>query len=71
MPFLTVDLLIDRYAEKVEIPSADEVMPFALDSDYVPGRTKMRGRSVQRPPRPDGGKGDTELEEEGGGEALP
>ena len=43
-------------------------MPFALDSDYVPGRTKMKGRRVQRPPRPDGGD-DAELEEEG--EAVP
>lgn len=34
-------------------------MPFPKDADDVPGRTKMKGRSVQRPPRPEG-----EVEEE-------
>lgn len=46
------------------MPSADEVMPFALDSDFVPGRTKMRGRKVQRPPLPDGEEDTAELGED-------
>ena len=46
------------------MPSADEVMPFALDSDFVPGRTKMRGRKVQRAPLPDGEEDTAELGEE-------
>ncbi|CAM9503527.1 unnamed protein product [Laminaria digitata] len=62
------DDIVDLYAEKVDMPSADEVMPFAMDSDFVPGRTKMRGRSVQRPPRPDGEENTEWMDEE---EALP
>lgn len=44
-------------------------MPFPKDADNVPGRKKMKGRGVQRLPRPEGeGEGEEEEEEERIGE---
>lgn len=37
-------------------------MPYPKDADDVPGRKKMKGKRVQRPPRPEG-----EEDEEGDG----
>lgn len=36
------------------MPDDDDVMPFAQDSEDVPGRTRMKGKRVQRTPRPEG-----------------
>lgn len=33
-------------------------MPFPKDADDVPGRKKMKGRKVQRLPRPEGEEGE-------------
>lgn len=47
--------LRSSYAEKVDIPEEeDEAIPFPQDSEQVPGRRKMKGRSIQRLPRPHG-----------------
>ncbi|CAM9941216.1 unnamed protein product [Ascophyllum nodosum] len=51
------DDVVNTYAEKVDIPDDDDPLPFSQDADDVPGRKKMKGRSVQRPPRPEGGHG--------------
>ena len=37
-------------------------MPFPKDAEDVPGRKKMKGRGVQRPPRPGGEEGEGEDE---------
>lgn len=40
-------------------------MPFPKDADNVPGRKKMKGKQVQRIPRPED-EGEREEEGEGG-----
>lgn len=46
---------MNRYSQKVEVSEDDTpALPFPQDAEFVPGRKKIKDRSVQRPPRPEG-----------------
>ncbi|CAM9848654.1 unnamed protein product [Ectocarpus sp. 13 AM-2016] len=56
------DDVMDLYSTNKKVINKVD-MPFAKDAQDVPGRKKMKGKGVQRQPRPDG-------EESRGGEGV-
>lgn len=64
LPSVLLSPLQTRYSVNKKV--VEEVdMPFPIDAEGVPGRTKMRGRRVQRLPRPEGELEDNNKEEDG------
>ncbi|CAN0003861.1 unnamed protein product [Sphacelaria rigidula] len=64
------DDLMELYSTKMPAPPGEE-LPFPHDLDFIPGRTKMKSKTVQRQPRSveeeDGGPDDRRNQEKSSG----